>query len=113
MPTVAPYLIPWDKDGNIMPFSKPNWMRPANVPEAAEWRPREPFPATLTLVEVRRHRAAQVFYWRDQDGRLFPMWPLDMRDMILSGAVIEKATVTGQWVGIRRGENYGIHWAGQ
>lgn len=106
------YQIPFDEDGSLMPFSKPDWNRPANVPQAAEWRDREPFPAILTLAEVRRHRATHMFYWRDQDGRTFPMFPLDMRDMILSGAVVQDATVKGQWIGIKRAENYGIHWAG-
>jgi hypothetical protein len=112
MPTVLPYTVPFDEHGSLMPFSKPDWCRPANVPQAAEWRPRDPFRATLTLVDLKRHRAMQMFYWQDQDGRTFPMFPHDLRDLILSGAMILDATVKGQWRGIKRGENYGVCWVG-
>ena len=112
MPTAASYQIPFDEDGSLMPYSKPDWARPANVPQAAEWRPREPFPATLTLAELKRHRTSHMFYWTDPDGRIFPMFPQDMRDMIKAGAVIQDATVKGMWEGIRRAENYGVRWVG-
>lgn len=112
MPSVPSYEIPFDADGNLMPYSKPEWCRPTNVPKAAEWRPRDPFPAVLTLSGLKRHRTWHMFYWRDQEGRIFPMFPQDMRDLILSGDVIEKATVGGRWRGIKRGENYGVCWVG-
>jgi len=112
VPTVAAYSIPFDQDGNLMPFSKPDWTRPANVPQAAEWRLREPFRATLTLAGLRRHRTSHMFYWHDQDGRTFPMSPHDMRDMIMSGAAVADGAVNGMWIGIRRAENYGVHWVG-
>ena len=112
MPTVSAYQIPFAKDGSIMPFSKPDWDRPSNVPQAAEWRNREPFPATLVYVETKRHRATHMSYWRDQEGRTFPMFAMDMGNMIEAGAVIKNRTVTGQWIGVKRAENYGIQYVG-
>jgi hypothetical protein len=106
------YLIPWDERGNLMPFSKPEWCRPANVPPAAAWRPRIEFHATLTLTGTKRHRAGQMFYWRDEDDCTYPMFPNDMRDLILSGAVIADGAVKGRWRGIKRAENYGVAWVG-
>jgi len=112
MPTAPSYLIPFDQDGSLMPYSKPEWCRPANVPRAAEWRPRDPFPAVLTLVDLKRHRTSHMFYWHDQDRRIFPMFPQDLRDLILAGGVIEKCSVAGLWRGVKRGENYGVQWVG-
>jgi hypothetical protein len=112
VPTVPSYLIPFDENGSLMPFSMPDWCRPSNVPKAAEWRPREPFPATLTLAGLKRHRKTHMFYWTDPDDRIFPMFPQDLRDLILAGAMIEKAAVTGRWRGIKRSENYGVCWVG-
>jgi len=112
MPTLPSYDIPFDHDGNLMPYSKPDWCRPSNVPKAAEWRRREPFGAVLTLVDLKRHRTSHQFYWRDQDGRTYPMFPQDMYAMILGGGVIADGTVKGMWRGIKRAENYGVSWVG-
>ncbi|MEU7911358.1 hypothetical protein [Microbispora bryophytorum] len=76
-----------------------------------DWRPNEPFTATLTLMRMSRGRSAAYFYWRDADNHEFPMFMTDLCDL-LTGTTIDRGTVTGRWDVVKRGKNYGLRYLG-
>lgn len=76
-----------------------------------DWRPNEPFAATLRLVETRRGRSAAYFIWHDEADREFPMFISDMLLLVQSEVAIAGGAVTTRWMVTKRGANYGIRHA--
>lgn len=112
MPTKASYRIPFDERGNLMHYAMEDWQRPANVTRAHEWRDREPFLAKLTLTDHRRGHSAAYFIWQDEEGRTYPMFVVDLFHLVRSGAYIQAGVCQAEWIGTKRGANYGIKLAG-
>lgn len=71
-----------------------------------EYRPNEPFEATLTLVELERGRSAARFWWTDGET-YYPMFGQGLVEM-LNGVVLDHGVVPGKWIAVKRGANYGI-----
>lgn len=72
-----------------------------------DWRPNEPFQATLTLQELARGRSAAYFWWTDQDGHRYPMFMSDMVEVVKLATTVG-GVVTDTWIVRKRGQNYGI-----
>ena len=76
--------VPYDRRGNLMhyprdeydysggrgPQSDSSFIPAAKI--APDWRPNDPFTATLTIDEVRSGRSAKYLMWTDADGCEFP-----------------------------------------
>lgn len=77
--------------------------------DAYTWEPNEPFEATLTLSHLERGRSAARFWWDSEDSR-YPMFGQGLTDM-LKAVVLDHGTVTGKWIVVKRGANYGIELA--
>ncbi|GAA4946275.1 hypothetical protein HD597_006788 [Nonomuraea thailandensis] len=92
---------PYDERGNLMHYPKRN----------AEWRPNEPFTATLRITGWERGRSAARFFLADQDDHEFPMFLKDLCTM-LNATTVSRGTVTGRWHVVKRGENYGLSYLG-
>lgn len=73
-----------------------------------EWRPNEPFEATLALAGTSRGRSAARFDWINvADGGRMVMFMTDVADLI-NYAEIVTGEVTATWQVVKRGQNYGI-----
>lgn len=74
----------------------------------ADWRPNDPFEATLVLVDYERGRSAARFVWHDQqtDTR-YPMFMSGMLDLVKNHS-LHKGRVTATWQVVKRGQNYGL-----
>lgn len=73
-----------------------------------EWRPNEPFEATLLLVNYERGRSAARFIWEDSTtSTRYPMFMSGMVDLV-KGHRIEKGAATATWIVVKRGQNYGL-----
>ncbi|MFI6485212.1 hypothetical protein ACIBH1_45390 [Nonomuraea sp. NPDC050663] len=105
------YEAPFDAGGNLMHYARKPYHGQAAYYQAHEWRPNEPFVATLTMASTRRGRSAAYFIWADAEGRTYPMFMTDVADLVRD-AVINQGTVTGQWTVRKRGENFGIRFHG-
>ncbi len=80
--------------------------------EDTRWEPNEEFAATLRLVGTTRGRSAAYFRWvDDHSGRTYPMFMSSLAELLLSDVVV-RGVASGRWVGVKRGENYGIAWVG-
>jgi hypothetical protein len=113
---------PYDRGGNLQHFPHDqsdwddtcgrqpdgSWKVPPQIPP--DWRPNTPFLATLTLRGMIRGRSAAYLQWADSGGRVYPMFLVDLVDLLKSRAV-ECGTVTAWWVVAKRGQNYGIQLA--
>lgn len=117
---------PYSNNGSLMHFPETTWdyskavrledgqgwkVPPREI--GPDWRPNDPFTATLRLVETRRGRFAAYFIWRSDDGREFPMFISDMLLLVQSGVTIKPGGIvlTRRMV-TKRGSNYGIRHAG-
>ncbi len=73
-----------------------------------DWRPNVPFKATLTLKRMETGRSAVRFWWHDEATDTdYPMFG----DAIVETLKIQNATggkVTGEWIVVKKGANYGI-----
>lgn len=77
-----------------------------------EWRPNEPFPATLTLDGTARGRSAAYFRWTGESGAEYPMFISDLADVLASNVTAVRAgSVTAWWMVAKRGSNYGLRLA--
>lgn len=76
--------------------------------EQIEWRPNEPFYASLDLVDMERGRSAARFIWDHGATRThYPMFMAGMLDLAKS-TFIHHGEAVGWWIVVKRGENYGI-----
>lgn len=80
---------------------------PERPSRGVTYHPNEPFTATLQLVELERGRSAARFWWSDEDGVHYPMFGQGIVDMLLAG-VLDHGKITGTWIAVKRGANYGI-----
>lgn len=75
----------------------------------AEWRDNVPFTATLVLTGIERGRSAIRFLWFDEAASVkYPMFAVDMAALAMSRDGVAGARATGQWIVLKRGQNYGI-----
>jgi hypothetical protein len=72
-----------------------------------EWRPNEPFTDTLRLDRLERGRSAARFWFVGTDGTEYPFFGQGLTDM-LSRVALDHGVVTGTWIAVKRGANYGI-----
>lgn len=73
-----------------------------------EWRPNEPFEATLKLVGQSRGRSSALFEWEDvKTGTRYPMFMSSLGDLI-QNQVINFGQFAGKWIAVKKGSNYGI-----
>lgn len=73
-----------------------------------EWLPNDPFTATLKIESLERGRSAARFWFEDVDsGTQYPFFGQGLTDM-LSKVEMSKGVVTGTWIAVKRGANYGI-----
>lgn len=72
------------------------------------WLPNEPFTATLKLDRLERGRSAARFWFIDQRyGVHYPFFGQGLVDM-LSQVTLVNGVVTGTWIAVKRGANYGV-----
>jgi hypothetical protein len=75
----------------------------------AEWRDNVPFTAELVLTGTARGRSAMRFLWKSTaTGHAFPMFATDMAALAMSAEGVCGGVASGQWIVMKRGENYGI-----
>jgi hypothetical protein len=74
----------------------------------SEWRPNTAFEAALRVVGTERGQSAARFIVEDTATGV--QYPLFMTELlaIVQHATIEHGVVSGQWIGCKRGANYGI-----
>jgi hypothetical protein len=72
-----------------------------------EWRPNEPFLATLKLERLERGRSAARFWFSDPEGTEYPFFGQGLTEM-LQKVTLDHGVVTGVWIAVKRGANYGI-----
>jgi hypothetical protein len=73
-----------------------------------EWRDNVPFEATLTIRNLERGRSAARFWFEDVDNQVrYPFFGQTLVDM-LSESVMDHGKVTGTWIVVKKGSNYGI-----
>jgi len=73
-----------------------------------EWRPNDPFEATLELVHSSRGRSSAVYIYRDIATNIrYPLF-LSSVEFMLRHATIKAGQVTGVWQVVKRGQNYGL-----
>ena len=72
------------------------------------WRPNEPFEATLTIRRLERGRSAARFWFEDETNKIYyPFFGQTLVDM-LSVSEMKNGKVTGTWIVVKKGSNYGI-----
>lgn len=75
---------------------------------STDWRPNEPFEATLKLVGQSRGRSSALFEWEDvKTGTRYPMFLSSLGDLVRN-SMINFGQVAGKWVAVKKGANYGI-----
>lgn len=99
-------MLPWSDDGKHLQ----HYARRGD--EDTRWESNLEFPATLRLVGTSRGRSAAYFNWvQDTTGQTYPMFMSSMADLLGSDVVV-RGVASGRWIGVKRGENYGIAWVG-
>ena len=81
---------------------------PETYGERIQWRPNEPFEATLELDHLERGRSAARFWFKDtKEGTLYPVFGQSLVELIHGGDMV-KGVTSGTWIAVKRGANYGI-----
>lgn len=108
---MPPSHVPYDDNGNLLHFPATRYTYDNGVRTEVpyDWRPNEPFTATMTMYGMSRGRSAAYFHWTDSEGHRFPMFMKDLGDL-LRAATLVRGTITGRWDVAKRGENYGLRY---
>lgn len=73
-----------------------------------EWLPNTPFTATLKIDSLERGRSAARFWFEDVETKTqYPFFGQGLTDMLRNVNMV-KGMVTGTWIAVKRGSNYGI-----
>lgn len=92
------YQLPFDEYGNMLTY-------PLGV---SKWRDNKPFTTKLTYDTYSRGQSSAVAWWKDESGTHYPMFMSDL-DLAIKHSV--KGELYGEFIGVKKGENYGIKLA--
>ncbi len=91
---------PFSTDGSLLSYAYPEQRDVA-------WRDADtPVLLSLTFQKFERGRSAANAIWKDDKGRQYSMFLIDLQALILTG--VPTKTVAGKWVFVKSGQNYGI-----
>lgn len=79
-------------------------------PPSYVWRPFKEVPLKLRLDRFEQRRAAGIFWWRDEEGKRYPMFATEFNRLVSEGYLA--AVIDGIWSAEKRGANYGISLVG-
>lgn len=105
----APYgkRVAYVGDGHLVDLGM-ELLEYAYQPQGIEWRPNDPFEATLLLIDCERGRSAARFIWEDRQTQTrYPMFMSGMLDLVKNHST-HKGKVTATWQVVKRGQNYGL-----
>ena len=104
------YRAPFAPNGNLLHYVPKTYAHPAR-PGTSEidWREIESFTATLRINTMYSGRSAKYTEWIDADGHCYPMFVVDLLDLLRQTDILH-GTVTGTWIVRKRGGNYGIRY---
>lgn len=104
----VPFVESWRYDGNERISLGWHMVSYVSGCGRAEWRPNEPFEATFKLAGQSRGRSSALFEWEDvKTGTQYPMFMSSLGDLV-QNSEINFGQVTGLWVAVKKGANYGI-----
>lgn len=108
----APYARRWkyDRDGHKeqVGWQLSSYTGYGYPGDGVDWRPNEPFYASLDLVDMERGRSAARFIWNHGATRTrYPMFMAGMLN-IAQNEIIHHGEAMGWWIVVKRGQNYGI-----
>jgi hypothetical protein len=78
---------------------------------SAEWRPNTPMELELAISGMTSGYSAKYLNWVDADGHSYPMFVSDLIDM-LREVVVEHGTIHAMFQVRKRGQNFGLCYAG-
>lgn len=95
---------PWHRNGDLVEYV---WDSDS---DKYDWRPNQPFEATLQLTGTSRGRSAARYTWESLEGAKLEMFMADMFRLVTADPrVIEPGgSVRGEWLIVKRGANYGV-----
>lgn len=103
---LVPFVESWRYEGNER--IPQGWHMTSYPQGMVEWRDNEPFKATLVLTGQSRGRSSALFLWTSEVARTkYPMFLSSMVDLLENSDIL-KGRVTGTWIAVKRGANYGI-----
>ena len=70
------------------------------------WKPNEEIELTLHYDGYGRGRSAVTFYWKDDNGHKYPMFIMDVDELLRQD--MGTSSVRGIFTYVKRGANYGI-----
>lgn len=80
-----------------------------------DWRPNEPFRASLQVDHMRSGRSAKYVMLKPVnsplDLRTYPMFISDLLDVIQRFGIERGSVMSGRWMASKRGQNYGLRAA--
>jgi len=81
----------------------------------AEWRPNEPFHATLQVSHMNHGRSAKYLTLKPVaaplDPRTYPMFVTDFLGAAVDQGIQKGGIISGRWMVSQRGQNYGLRLA--
>lgn len=94
--------VPVDSHGNMK-----DWYGHYGANNTQQWEPFPPRTLTLTLDSYSRGQSSAKYWWKDDQGRRYPMFLKDLLDLIQNETLIN-GQVTATFTAVKRGQNYGI-----
>lgn len=105
------YKVPYNSRGSLLHYARAenNSYRHLNASDV-DWRENDPFVTELELDRSVSGRSAKYVIWHDPDGRQFPMFVVDLVEMIKDGATVSGGKINATWKARKRGQNYGVQY---
>lgn len=97
-------------DGEYVLPNEKRWNRKTEqyeeCPPTYVWRPFKEVELALRLDRFEQRRAAGIFWWKDGDGKMYPMFAKEFNRLVSEGHLA--AVIDGTWSAEKRGANYGV-----
>lgn len=111
MPKTKTTEVPYLFDGSLAHYEHRGW----SDGKVVQWRPNEPFHATLQIQGIRTGRSAKYLVLKAPetalDDREFPMFVADFVNLAIDEGIPAGGIISGRWMVRKRGKNYGLRLA--
>lgn len=102
--SIGDYKVPFDDKGNLLHYATERY-----GPSGDNWLDNQPFQAELEIDSMRSGRSAKYVIWKDRfSDRRFPMFLVDLLELIKLATVSQGRTPNLTWVVRKRGQNFGL-----
>lgn len=100
------YQVPYNVKGDLLHHASFGY----STIDTVIWKNNDIFECALTLDSFERGRSAAYYFFKNDNGCLFPMFLVDLEHLLFRTTIKNGRVENGVWSVKKRGQNYGVRF---